>query len=247
MFPLTPRGDLVAPLKRSFPWLKRSSPLLTTLTFPSVCPRWCTGNRGSAALPVASRAPCRCPVATGCSARTAPPPQSARCAANRTWSSSSPDLAVGQPASQPAGTTTDSRPVSPDSTDASRWSRQLLQVASPQHEHWSGFIVSRWRLLNSWPVLYNSHEVKALGVKLGFMVFSVLPVEHQYIWLIIAFDQQHCSHEEYFKTYSWLLSNATINHTCYKSYSDMCWSVNLPLWNHFSTVLPIHFDCETVL
>lgn len=37
---------------------------------------------------------------------------------------------------------------------------------------------------------------------LGYMIFSVLPVEHQYIWLIIALDQQHCSHEEYFKTYS---------------------------------------------
>lgn len=115
-------------------------------------------------------------------------------------------------ASQPAGTTTDSRPVSPDSTDASLWSRQLLQVISPQHEHWSGFIFSRWCLLNHWPVLCKVMKWKLVLWNLGYMIFSVLPVEHQYIWLIIALDQQHCSHEEYFKTYSWLLSNATINH-----------------------------------
>lgn len=71
-------------------------PFWRGLTFPPVCPRWCTGNRGSAVWPAASRAPCRCPVATGCSARTAPPPQSAHCAATRPWSSSSPDLAAGQ-------------------------------------------------------------------------------------------------------------------------------------------------------
>lgn len=203
---------------------KSTSPLLTRLTFPSASPRWCTGNSGSAVWPAASKAQCHCPVAMGCSARTALPPQSARCAANRPWSSSSLDLA----ASRPPGTTTDSRPVSPDSTDASFWSRQLPQVTFTQHEHWSGFIVSKWRLLSSWPVLYTVMKWKLLLWNVGFVIFSVLPVEHQYIWLIIAFDQQHCSHEEHFKTCSWLLSNATINHICYKSYSDTCWSVNLP-------------------
>lgn len=59
---------------------------------PFVSPRWCTGNKDSAVWLVESRAQCRCPVAMDSSATTAPPPQSARCAPNRPWSSSSPDL-----------------------------------------------------------------------------------------------------------------------------------------------------------
>lgn len=47
-FLLTPSGAVVALLKHSFTCLDRSSPLLTKLTFPSLCSRWYTGNRGSA-------------------------------------------------------------------------------------------------------------------------------------------------------------------------------------------------------
>lgn len=64
-------------------------------TFQLLClvfQRWCTGNNDSAAWHAASRARCRCPVVTDCSARAAPAPRSVRCVPNRLWSSSSLDL-----------------------------------------------------------------------------------------------------------------------------------------------------------
>lgn len=102
--------------------------------------------------------------------------------------------------SPPTRTTTDSRPVSPDSTDASLWSRPLFKIMSRSFYNvvttqaliW--FYIFKMTFTDEWPV-YSAQVTKwkLLLWNLGLIMFPVLPVEHQYILLVIALDQQHCS------------------------------------------------------
>lgn len=157
------------------------------LIFPSVSPRWCTGNRDSAVWLVESRAQCRCPVATDSSARAAPSPQSARCAPNRPWSSSSPDL-----------TTLPAPPQIPDQSvlipQTPAFGLDSFSKLHPDNVSTDlVFVFSRWRLLmNELTSSLKGHPVKAPIMKFR-MYFQCYQWNTSRFLLITALDQQHCS------------------------------------------------------